>query len=369
MHTFFKTTWFLLRAQLRVPLFYAVCAAVLALTLALLGMRHSVLPEAALYDADGSALSRELVALAQQSDAMRLKQIEGGALDAALTQLRNGRLEAVFVIESGYGRKLAGGEYKDAMKLYISPYSTSAHTFSDILAADIMAQWTRQAAYAQAEHASPGAGEDAARLYAQGERPILLLQAQGDAALVGAPDSRAAHWAAYALSALSCLFILSLPSGSAAQRDALLERFQSRGQSVAGYLFARPAHWTLPSALAALPVAYRLAVQVGIGAGLAFYTGFLLYLVWLAGFAVTLDLLAPGPAARFSLIFALAAANATASYPSGLFIGAGAFRYLFGGYWLSLAPDNAQALLPLLGLALAVCLTGFALSKTTMRKR
>lgn len=365
MRTFWKTAYYLLRAQLRMPLFYLAVALLLAVPLTLLGMRHSPLPVAALYDADGSALSRQLAAQAQKSGAMQLDEIKADALDAALLKLRNGGLEAVFVIEAGYGQRLTGGDYAGAVKLYVSPYSTSAKTLSDILAAGVMAQWAQQEACAQAERLSPGAGADAARLYAQDGQPILLLSVAGEAALVQGEDAGPAQNALFALSALSCLMLLCLP-GDAAPRRALLERFASRGQGAAGYLFARPVPWAVLPALAALPVAIRFAAQRGME-GLLLYLCFLLYLVWLMGLCVVLDLLVPGPAARAPLAFTFAVANAMVSYPGGLLQGAGVFRYFFGGYWL--AVSGWASLPPLAALALGACLAGITLSNRAARRQ
>ena len=367
---FLRTTGYLIRAQARTPLFAVLFAVLLACSTVPLFMDASPVKAVVICDEDSSGLSRELAALINEKNAVSLRTAEAADLPHELSRLKSGVVEAVFVISRGYGERMTAGEYKDLVRLYLSPYSTSSKTFSDSVAAIVMSQWLGHAVNERAlEALNSTAGQEAARLYREsGAEPILTLQVEGELHMPGLSDEplRRAHNGLITLAVVSCFLLLCLPYGLGQERSALLDRFASRGWCAAGLVFAQPATIAPAAAVAAAIPCVALAVTSGALQGVGIWLMFVLYLAVWIGISALLVSAIRVSAVQLAFAVILAILNAILAFPAGLSQGFGPARALVAGHWFSSALQQGvidTGLLALAASAIVACGAGLFASR------
>lgn len=161
-------------------------------------------------DEDNTEYSQLLL---KNVEALEVVWVTHGDEDTLIANLQTGRLEGVFVIKKGFEELIKRGEFKDALKLLRSPYSTAAGVISESVGGEAMRLWL--SCYSAKEADRLGGDELYKKVFedvnAGTETPILSIERANAAGETGevAPIVDAAYTSLYLLAALACFFMLT----------------------------------------------------------------------------------------------------------------------------------------------------------------
>ncbi len=183
-----------------------------AVLLALVPMAQDSAPGAkgipvAVVNQDAGVLSGELLGLLRQNSSLSVMETD---LDTALRLLRLDRLEAVYLLNPDFTRRVEAGDYSGTVALYASPSSLASATLSEPVINDVLMLWieetvvgrTRQFVEAQG-HAYAPADERRqrariAQVWEAGAPVVIREELQGQEALPEAgalaPALRSVLW-------------------------------------------------------------------------------------------------------------------------------------------------------------------------------
>ncbi len=207
-------------------------------------------------DEDDTEFSRLLL---ENVEALEVVWVTHGDEDTLTANLQTGRLEGVFVIKKGFEESVKRGEFRGALKLLRSPYSTAAGVISESVGGEAMRLWL--SCYSAKEALLIGGEEFYETVFqnanAGTDSPILSMVRGNEAGQTGevTPIMDAAFTSLYLLAALACFFMLTGLAISKRGTD-FPSRLKSRGFSMERFRFLTAAADTiyiLP--VAAIPLA------------------------------------------------------------------------------------------------------------------
>jgi hypothetical protein len=122
-----------------VTLAFVLIAAIISVSSAasLKNIRDDALPVAVVTEDTGD-LGERLLERLEKEGAL---QIERLTRDTAMKELRQDRLEAVFIISENYTEKLLDAQYKGIIEMYTAPSSKAAATISEPLVSNTILYW------------------------------------------------------------------------------------------------------------------------------------------------------------------------------------------------------------------------------------
>ena len=371
MRFFMHTLKYLMKAQMKTAGFYIMTVIALVGILVPLFTSASSPLTIAICDEDSSQMSRELIASAASHSELKLQQVNIEELPAQMQRVQNGSLEAVFVIPKGYEKNVQNGQYKKLVKLYLSPYSTSASTSSDVLASCIMSQWFNEAVKIKAQEILLKTDNENANFVPSGSNEVsqmIRLDVNGNTEsdnTYGLPQKKANN-ALYILAVIACFQILCFSSGGKSDGQAILERLKSQGSGSAPYYFALAGCSALPMAILSVIPCIFLAANMELYHAFTAFAAFIAYLFIWAVWTSILNMISRGSYLKLTLASTLAIFNAILSFPGAL-TGVPAFlslKSVFAGYWMisALKTANPAYLVLLFGYALVLFIAGSGVS-------